>query len=638
MKSNFLSVAFFLLIIGLGITISLTSCKRVTLPKLTTIEASNPTTTSASSGGNITDDGNADVTARGVCWGTTTNPVVTGSITSDGTGTGSFTSSITDLTPNTKYYVRAYATNSEGTAYGNEVTFTTNPVVGATVTTTKPATASITSSSAESGGNVTADGGATVTERGICWATTASPTTENNKIAAAAAGTGTFTISITGLQPGTIYHVRAYAINSSGTAYGSDESFTTLAVKPTVSTLAITVFTQTTATAGGNVTATGGADVTEKGVCYGTAANPSVTTGTKVAATTSGLGAFTCNLTGLTPGTLYHVRAYAKNSVDYEYGSDVTFTTSPVLLPSVTTATPSSITTTTAILGGEVTSTGGAPITARGVCYATSPDPALPAALHTTLTGGVGTFSSTVTGLSDGTVYYVRAYATNSMGTAYGNQLQFPTNHESGTLTDVEGNVYKTVKIGNQWWMAENLKTIHYNDNTPITLETDDVVWSTLTSAAYCWYFNDQATYKDICGALYNWFTGNTGKLCPVGWRIPSDDDYKTLEMFLGMTQAEADGVYWRGSDQGSKLKTTTGWSLDGNGTNSSGFSAFPGGYRYWEDGKFYGQGTIGSWMTSTVHTDIITVIYRNLNSSNTNVWRNSIAKNAGKSVRCIKN
>ncbi len=637
MKNKFLFVAFFLLIIGLGIQFSLTSCKRVTLPTLTTTDASNPTTTSASSGGNITDDGNADVTARGVCWGTTTKPVVTGSKTSDGTGTGSFTSSLTGLEANTKYYVRAYATNSEGTAYGNEVTFTTNPVVGASVTTTKPATASITANSAVSGGDVTADGGAAVTERGICWATAADPTTTNNKVASGT-GTGTFTANITGLQPGTIYHVRAYAINSSGTAYGADEPFTTLAVKPTVSTAAITVFTQTTAIAGGDVTATGGADVTEKGVCYGNAANPTISTGIKVTATTTGLGAFTCNLTGLSAGTLYHVRAYAKNSVDYQYGSDVTFTTSQVLAATVTTATPSSITSTTAILGGEVTSNGGGTISARGVCYATSPNPALPAALHTTLTGGVGTFSSTVTGLSDGTVYYVRAYVTNSAGTAYGAQLEFPTNHESGTLTDVDGNVYSTVKIGNQWWMAENLKTIHYNDNTPITLETDDVVWSTLTSAAYCWYSNDPVSYKDICGALYNWYTGNTGKLCPVGWRIPSDDNYKTLEMYIGMTQADADGAYWRGTDEGTKLKTTTGWSLGGNGTNTSGFSAFPGGYRYWEDGKFYGQGTIGSWMTSSVHTDNITVIYRNLNSSYTTVWRNSIAKNAGKSVRCIKN
>jgi uncharacterized protein (TIGR02145 family) len=634
MKRNFLFVAFFLLIIVLGLQISLTGCKRVTLPTLTTIDASNLSTTSASSGGNITDDGNADVTARGVCYGTETQPAITGSKTSEGTGTGSFTSSLTSLTPNTMYYVRAYATNSEGTAYGIEVTFTTNPIVGATVTTATPST--ITATSAVSGGDVSADGGATVTEKGICWATTANPTTANNKVAATGTGTGTFTANLTGLQPGTVYHVRAYAINSSGTSYGSDLSFTTLSVKPTVSTAAVTVFAQTTATAGGDVTATGGANVTEKGVCYGTAINPTTSTGTKVVATTTGLGAFTCSLTGLTAGTLYHVRAYAINSVDTEYGADVTFTTSPVLAATVTTAIPSTITATTAILGGEVTSSGGGTISARGVCYGTSPNPALPAASHTTLTGGVGTFSSTVAGLSDGTVYYVRAYATNGAGTSYGNQLEFTTNHETGTLTDVDGNVYKTVKIGNQWWMAENLKTIHYNDDTPITLETDDGVWSTLTSAAYCWYFNDPGTYKDISGAIYNWFAGNTGKLCPTGWSIPSDEDYKALEMFLGMTQAQADGAYWRGTDQGSKMKTTTGWSLGGNGTNSSGFSAFPGGYRYWLDGVFYGQGTIGSWMTSTEYAGS-TVIYRNLESTYTSVWRNSINKNAGKSVRCLK-
>jgi len=180
------AINYFTTLLLMTVFVSFYGCKKdKDMPTLTTTAVTAITTTAASSGGNITDDGGAEVTARGICWGTTSGPTTTGSKTSDGTGIGSFTSSITGLTPNTKYYVRAYATNSEGTAYGNEVDFTTNPIIGATVTTTAPTT--LTSTTANPGGNITADGGAPVTERGIVWALTANPTTSDNKVAASAA-------------------------------------------------------------------------------------------------------------------------------------------------------------------------------------------------------------------------------------------------------------------------------------------------------------------------------------------------------------------------------------------------------------------------------------------------------------------
>jgi uncharacterized protein (TIGR02145 family) len=618
----------FVLVCFLAGVAAITSCKKTEVPTLTTTAISSITTVSASSGGNITDDGGADVTARGVCWGTATKPEITGSKTSDSKGTGSFTSSITGLTPNTKYYVRAYATNSEGTGYGNEQTFTTNAIVGATVTTTKPG--SITVTTAVSGGTISSDGGGAITARGVCWATSASPlatglhTTDGT-------GTGSFTSNITGLTGNTTYYVRAYATNSAGTTYGGDEQFKTAPVVPTVTTAAVTNPTQTTATSGGNVTADGGASVTARGVCWTSGTADPVVTDSHTSDGT-GTGAFTSSLTQLTPNTSYKARAYATNSAGTGYGAVQPFTTSPVLLATVATTapSPSSVTATTAVTGGDVTADGGGTITARGVCYGTTQNPDLTASFTTDGTG-TGAFTSNLSGLTAGTLYYVRAYATNAAGTAYGTQVQFLT-----MVSDAEGNLYKTVIIGNQVWMAENLKTKKYNDNSNITPVTDPTVWAGLTSEAYCWYDNDEATNKPIYGALYNWYAVDKGNLCPTGWHVPTDADFMTMEMFLGMTQGQAEAFGDRGTDQGAKLKNTTGWATGENGTNTSGFSALPGGFRYY-GGNFWNLGTLTYFWTSSP-SSTSDAFQRRLDGSKSTVFRERTLKQAGKYVRCLKN
>ncbi|MEI7594464.1 MAG: choice-of-anchor J domain-containing protein [Bacteroidota bacterium] len=195
-----------------------------TPPTVTTTAISSIATTTATGGGNVTSAGSASVTAKGVCWNTGGSPTVSDSKTSDGTGTGSFTSSLTGLSTGVTYYVKAYATSTAGTSYGSETSFTTLALP--TVTTT--AISAIASTTATGGGNVTSTGGATVTEKGICWSTSTSPTIALSSKTSDGSGTGSFSSSLTGLTGGITYYVRAFATNSVGTAYGSEESFTTI--------------------------------------------------------------------------------------------------------------------------------------------------------------------------------------------------------------------------------------------------------------------------------------------------------------------------------------------------------------------------------------------------------------------------
>jgi hypothetical protein len=315
--------------------VTLNNCKKAekNLPELITVAASGITTNSALLGGFITDDGGSEITARGICWGKEPDPEISGPKTDNGKGTGSFTSPLTGLTPSTLYYARAYATNSEGTAFGNEVQFTTSQAAVATVV-TKIDYGRISYYGANMGGQVTNDGGASVTEKGICWATSENPTINNSKIIYVEYNTDAYAVYwcwISSLQPKSVYHVRAYAINSIGTSYGDDMSITTLTV-PEVTSGSANEITNSSATVDGNVTSLGDASNVEIGICYGTEIHPTVDN-TRVNSGATGTGEFACNLTNLTPGTLYYARAYVLWPDIYDpdgyavYGNEVTFTT-----------------------------------------------------------------------------------------------------------------------------------------------------------------------------------------------------------------------------------------------------------------------------------------------------------------------
>jgi hypothetical protein len=246
------------------------------------------------------------------------------------------------------------------------------------------------------------------------------------------ANTDELTFSDTGLEPSTTYVYRVYSYNTDGNSptYSNEVTVTTRTEDRgigAVSTAAVSSIAATTAVSGGYIDITSGA-IIAKGVCWSTITNPTISLPTKTN-NGAGSGFFTSNLTSLTANTTYYVRAYAKNNSGTRYGNQVSFTTStPASLPTLITTTVSSITSTTALSGGAISSDGGAAITAKGVCWSTSTNPSLVLSSGRTINGtGIGAFSSNLTGLTANTTYYVRAYATNIAGTAYGNEFSFRT-------------------------------------------------------------------------------------------------------------------------------------------------------------------------------------------------------------------
>ena len=279
-----------------------------------------------------------------------------------------------------------------------------------------------------------------------------------------------------------------------------------------------------------------------------------------------------------------------------------------------------------AVFKGIIKAKGKNSVTSRGVCWSPGTEPSIKDKI---VSGGKGTgdYFCTIDGLKPAATYYARAYALSTTDTIYGNIITFTT-QDYGSVTDSEGNEYKTITIGTQTWMVKNLAATKYNDGTSIPLVADSSKWASLSSHGYCFYNNDPEAYKASFGVLYNGYTVNSGKICPSGWHVPSNEEWDVLAAYLGGNNVA-----------GGRMKEagTSHWVRPNSGASNTGnFSALPGGLRY-HDGHFHDLGFGGYWWSSTQYSATRGYFIFLFHEDST-FYRFDNLKTNGFSIRCLKN
>jgi uncharacterized protein (TIGR02145 family) len=614
-------IGFFTLFLTTVIFIACNKEEKIFPPGVITASVDEITGTSARVGGKVIDNGGAEITERGIFWGLSTSPESSGIKLQSGSGDGTYYEVLSGLSPGIKYYVKAYAINPVGTAYGEETFFTTQinmPVV------TTSGVSDLTSTSAKVGGNVTSDGGFEVTARGIFWGTAPEPRLTGSKVVIGS-GSGEFSTAITGLNRENMYYVVAFATNIKGTSYGNEMSFSTEPGLATVVTSTVLNITPYAAKVGGNISSNGGAEVTQRGLYWGRSANP-VTTGMKIELG-AGNGNFAETIDTLNPAVTYYVRAYATNNVGTALGEEKSFHTRGKM-PKIDKVYVSDLTPAGAKLNVQVDTCD--LISFLIVEYgSTSSYGSSSETVNIPLTKRDTVITVNINGLAPLTNYHYRISLENDLGIVYSDDKEFRTviTGITGIVYDYENIPYETIGIGYQEWMTKNLRSVRYNDGTKIPLVRPDSVWVKLTTAAYCWYENDSTGNCNIYGALYNWYAVNNGNLCPSGWRVPTNSDVIKLVNYIG------------GAGSAGKLLKEQGntyWNVPNvDSTDFYGFSARGGGKRS-ESGIDDFKKVEGNWWTSNEYSTLNASFF-NILFNYSNLFQAYYNKRTGMSVRCVR-
>jgi uncharacterized protein (TIGR02145 family) len=733
-------------------------------PTVTTNSVSGVSGSSVNTGGNVTNQGGSAVSERGVCWHTSSSPLITHNKKKEGAGTGYFSVTINNLKPNTTYYLRAYAINKSGISYGATRTFKTsksesneNALIETIVATL------ITESSVTCSGKIELQQKDKLIEKGICWHTSPNPTISQNK-KTSNSSSALFTVPISNLKPSTTYYYRAYVTTAAGTRYGNELSFTTKLSNETpekgIPSINISFPTNITSNSALFSVAVSGPNIptqSQRGICYSLNPNPTVQNNKVLGSHNS--TAFQISVSQLTPNKRYYACAFLEFQGNYLYSNPVKFNTSEeesaqpvfnneVQTPVVGTTQVSDVNATSLKANSEIINNGGSQILEKGFCFSTTQNPTINDSKVLAFDSGTD-FESDISGLKSGTRYFIRAYAKNTKGIGYGNQISIHTKvvEESEPQIDVitntpfsieshsiqvtgkminvpdndfikemgfcygtiasptlanqkvisqhinyspsyfgyhirglqpnttyyvraygitvendilYGNVipfttsmdpiqdryqlnyngysYQIVKIGSQDWFAENLRTNLFANGDPIPELTDRLEWFNTKSGAWCHYDNNPQNNEPY-GKLYNWYAvEDTRNVCPNGWKVPTDDDWKTLEEHLGMLNQDLNRNSSRGQLQniGGKLKKVNGWRSPNFGAeNSASFSAVPSGDR--QNYGLFGLLTEATFYWSSTPNNNLSAWARWIFYNNGSIGRDPYPKTAGFAIRCIK-
>jgi uncharacterized protein (TIGR02145 family) len=594
-----------------------------------------------------------------------------------GSGTGNFSVNLTNLSPHTTYYYQTYATNAVGTTYSSTYSFTTASSLPVPTTS---AASNRTSTSATLNGTISNPDNVTITAQGFQWKTTANGTYTN-----LSATGSTMSYNLTGLTANTSYTYRTFVTTAAGTTYGAEMTFTTLApTQPTVTTSAATNITTASATLNGSISNPDNVAITAQGFQWKTTANG---TYTNVSATGTTMS---YDLTGLSVNTNYTYRAFVSTASGTIYGAERTFTTLcdavNVFITGNTEVCAGQSTTLTAVGGTTYqwsTGESGNSITVSpeatqyySVTVTNANDCSSSMEVTVTVTNcGSVTSLTPCTPPSTHPAQTSSTYQNNGFSGANHGLETVTSDGKINSVTDYDGNEYPVVQIGSQCWLAENMRCTHspltgtYIVNNQFTSGSN--IDYTYTGKMARWYDNDSATYAPKhYGLLYNWnaavdlyntsfgelsiktgaggavdivFAGNRQGICPKGWHVPTDEEWRVMESavngsYVGLStgyHGTYAGELAAGDDWGNSVTSGSPGDYTSSSRNNSGFAAVPAGYYY---SSFNNVGNAANfWSSSQVEGIMFDAWYRGLSHTNAGVIRFLGDESYGFSVRCLR-